>query len=159
MGGIGKAMEKENFVILKGTAMSGKHSGEKSRCSEVLGALLVSFLVVTLAGCESRLLDIDAAISENLPSAARLVAHSRTLGTPLLFEAPSRGQVYYVANGDMVATVVVYEEQEIRLNAFSPSQKPHGKPWTELTVEENVVYKAQHSRTGDNRLYFLALTP
>jgi hypothetical protein len=150
-------MEKENFGILKGTIMSGKHSGEKSQCSKVLGALLVSFLVVTLAGCESRLLDIDAAISKDLPSAARLVAHSRMLGTPLLFQAPSRGQVYYVANGDMVATVLVNNEDEIRLNAFSPSQKPHGKPWTELTVNGGVVYKAQHSRTGDNRLYFLGL--
>jgi hypothetical protein len=139
--------------------MSGKHSGEKSRCGKIPGALLGSFLVVTAAGCqssESRLLDIDAAISKDVPCEARLVAHSRTAGKPLLFQAPSRGQVYYVANGDMVATVVVSNEDEIRLNAFSPSQEPYGKPWTELTVDKDVVYRAQHTRMGDNRLYFLA---
>ena len=137
--------------------MSRKHSGEKSQCSNVLGALMVSFLVVTLTGCESSLLDIDAAISKDLPSASRLVAHSRTAGAPLLFQAPTRGQVYYVANGDMVATVAVNNEDDIRLNAFSPTQNPHGKPWTELTVNEEVVYEAQHTRMGDNRLYFLGL--
>lgn len=139
--------------------MSGKYSGEKAQCSTVLLVLLVSFLAVTLAGCEScerRLLDIDAAISKDLPSGARLVAHSRTVGAPLLFQAPSAGQVYYVANGDMVATVLVNNEDEIRLNAFSPTQEPYGKPWTELTVDADVVYKAQHTRMGDNRLYFLA---
>ena len=137
--------------------MSGKHSGEKSQCSNVLGALMVSFLVVTLTGCESSLLDIDAAISKDLPSAALLVAHSRTAGAPLIFQATSRGQVYYVANGDMVATLAVNNEDDIRLNAFSPTQNPYGRPWTELTVNEDVVYKAHHTRMGDNRLYFLGL--
>ncbi|MHC4476916.1 MAG: hypothetical protein ACYTEL_14815 [Planctomycetota bacterium] len=139
--------------------MSGKYSGENAQCSTVLLVLLVSFLVVTLAGCESgpsKQFDIDAAISKDLPCAARLVAHSRTAGAPLLFQAPSKGQVYYVANGDMVATVLVNNEDEIRLNSFSPTQEPYGKPWTELTVDADVVYKAQHTRMGDNRLYFLA---
>ncbi|MHC4648566.1 MAG: hypothetical protein ACYTBJ_24175 [Planctomycetota bacterium] len=136
--------------------MSGEHSGERSQCSKVLGTLLVSFLAVTLAGCESELVDIEAAISKDLPSGARLVAHSRTAGAPLLFQAPSRGQVYYIANGDIVATILVNNEDEIRLNAWSPSQEPYGAPWTELTVNEDVAYKAQHTRTGDNRLYFIS---
>jgi len=150
-------METCILLFLKGTTMSGKHSGEKSQCSKVLAVLLVTLLVVTLAGCESGQLDIDAAISKDVPSEARLVAHSRTAGAPLLFVAASRGQVYYVANGDIVATVVVHNEDEIRLNAYSPTQKPFGTPWTQLIVNNDVVYKAQHTRWGDNRLYFLGL--
>ena len=137
--------------------MPGEHSGERSQCSKVLGTLLVSFLAVALAGWGRGLVDIEAAISEDVPSAARLVAHSRMATASLLFQAPSRGQVYYVANGDIVATILVDNGDYVRLNAWSPSEKPYGEPWTELTVNDEEVYKAQHTRTGDNRLYFLAL--
>lgn len=118
-----------------------------------VGILLFTFTMI-IYGCSTKLKsesELNIEIAKKIPQTAQLEVISESKFSPLFFQAPVDGIVYYIANGDILLSKPVLEGDIIKLNDWDANSNPS---CTIITINDKTVYQQPYTRFKDNRIYF-----